>query len=482
MSPESKMQKLAEVNQAFSKDSAAKKRLEMLFDEGTFVETCGFAMAGEEPSGVVTGYGYVEGELVYAYAQDSEVAGGAVGRVHGEKIAKVYALAAKTGCPVVAVFDSNGARLDEGNDALAAYGEMLMWSNNLSGVVPQISVVLGVCAGCAAMLATSADLVVMSEKAELFMTPPFTAKANGERVEGAGTAENAAKAGVAHIVCADDAAAMQTVKELLMKLPENNLAVTPIAEFAENENGQSTLAAAFADIEHADVKSVLEAVADADSVVELQSAFGQAAYTALAGIQGSTVGLIATDKTNGALDSDASAKIARFVRMCDAFAIPIVTFVDTEGFAQSAKGELAGSIREAAKLAHAYAEATCPKISVVIGSAYGPAYIALAGKNANADVTIAWPSAVISALKPEATVEFLWHDKLKDAEDVAAKRAELVTEYVDTAASPFEAAKGGSIDQVIDPALTRGTIINALDMLAGKRVSKLPKKHGNMPF
>jgi len=475
MSLESNMQRLADQTAAVETD--AKKRLNALFDPDTFVETNAFTMVGEQACGVITGFGYVDGSPVYAFAQDHTVDGGAVGRIHAEKIKKLYEMAAKTGAPIVAIYDSKGARLNEGLDALAGYGDLLAISNNLSGVVPQISLVLGTCAGVSAMLACGADFVVMSEKAEFFLTAPFVTEALGEKIEGAGTAENAMKSGVAHLVLAEEAEAIAETRKLLSMLPINNLSAVPMFEFEENEAGAQTLVGRMMGEETCTAKTV-KGIADADSVLVLQKGFGKGVVTALGTVNGSAVGFVATKGKK--LDADDAAKIARFVRTCDAFSLPVVTLVDTEGFVPSAKGELAGSIRESAKLAHAYAEATCPKVSIIIGKAYGPAYIALAGKGANADVVIAWPSALISALTPEASVEVIWQDRLAGADQ--AKRAELVAEYQDTLASPFEAAKNGYVDFIVSPEETRPTLINALDMLSGKRVNKLPKKHGNMPL
>lgn len=476
MSLESKMQRLSERTGAAA-ETDAKKRLAALFDPDTFVELDAFAAAGEKSSGVITGFGYVEGSPAYAFAQDQKADGGAVGRVHAAKIKKLYELAGKTGAPVVAIYDSQGARLNEGLDMLAGYGELLALSNNLSGVVPQISVVLGTCAGISAMLACGADFVVMSEQAEFFLTAPFVTEANGEKVEGAGTAENALKSGTVHLVCKDEAEALSQTRRLLSYFPANNLSAVPMFEYEADENGGAVAADYMLGNETCTAKLV-KAIADQDSVMALQKGFGKNVLTALGTLGGSTVGFAMTK--GKALGPDDCAKLARFVRTCDAFSVPVITFVNTPGFAPSAKDELAGSVRQSAKLAHAYAEATCAKISVISGEAYGPAQIALAGKGANADIVIAWPSAVISALPPEASVEILWQDKLAGADQ--AKRAALAEEYRDTLASPFEAAANGYIDFVIAPEQTRETLASALDMLSGKRVSKMPKKHGNMPL
>ncbi len=483
MSPENRLSALAQAQESVNASSKARERLALLFDKDTFVELDTFAKADGEETGVVTGYGAVDGSPVFAFAQDKGVLSGAVGRVHAAKIKKVYDLALKTGAPVVGIYDSNGARLSEGNDALAAYGQMLLSSNNLSGVVPQISLVLGTCAGTAAMIACSADFVVMSKQAELFMTAPFTAKANGETVEGVGTAENAAKAGVAHLVCEDDASAIESTRGLIARLPLNNLSTAPISDFAETD-AAAALQAACENIENADIDAIVANVVDANSVIELDKEFGKAALTALVTVSGISCGVVATriKENDGKLDKDAVSKIARFVSVCDSFALPVVTFVDTKGFSGCAAEELAGGIREAAKLAHVYAEATCAKVSIILGDAYGPAYIALAGKNANADIVYAWPSAVISALAPETAANIFEDGKLKNSANPTADRAQMIEDYKKNQASPFEAAAGGHIDNVIDPANTRAALISAVELLSAKRESRLPKKHSNMPM
>lgn len=309
------------------------------------------------------------------------------------------------------------------------------------------------------------------------MAAPFVTKANGESVEEAGTAAYAEKCGVAHLVCKDDQDALTQTRTLLSLLPINNLSMVPQFEYEEDPAGADTLLQYMMNEESCTCKAV-KAIADASSVLLLQKEFGKGVVTALGTLAGSTVGFAATKGKK--LTSDDSAKLARFVRTCDAFSIPVVTLVNTDGFVPSSKAELAGSIRESAKLAHAYAEATCPKIALITGDAVGSAYIALAGKGANADMVMAWPSAMISALAPDAAVEILWHEKLAGLDK--AGREQLTEEYKNTLASPLEAAKNGYIDQIFEPDQTRAYLIGALDMLSGKRVSKMPKKHGNMPL
>lgn len=439
-------------------DSAARRRLAALFDDGAYTEVGSLSMEKDSLASVITAYGYVNGSLVYAFSQDNTVNSGAVGTVHAQKIAKLYSLAAKTGRPVVGIHDSNGAFIDGTVDSLNAYGEMIGTAASVSGVVPQISVIAGVCAGSAAMLACSADFVVMTKDAELYVAP-----------NGKSTAADAAKAGTAAVVCDDDDAAISAAKELLRLIPENNLTAVPVYEYEENAFASGNT-----------LSDTVNNTADADSVTELYEGFGKASYTALATVAGSTAGIVATNKTKDKLTADDSAKIARFVRTCDAFGIPVITFVDTEGF--DGEGEAAGSVRNMTMLAGAYAEATTAKVTLVTGKAYGPAFVALASKGANADFTFAYDNAVISPLAPVTAVEFLWHEKLAGAANAAAKREELAKEYIAEYATAEKAAYRNAVDEVISPAQTRIKLAEALEILSGKRVSRLPKKHNNLPL
>lgn len=464
MASESTIATLAKMKADIQKTSPARNRLTNLFDESTFTELDVFAKAGADLTGVITAFGYVEGTPVYAFSQDSEVNSGALGMAQAKKISKIYDLAAKTGCPIVGIYDSLGAVVTDGVMALSAYGELIMRASNISGVVPQISVIAGTCVGSSAMLATSADFVVMAKDAELFITP------NSKSAVG-NYAENSAKCGTVNLVCESDNEAIDAAKKIVSKLPMNNLALVPIFEYEESgiEN-------------KGDAESIALSIADKDSVLELSPDFGNAAYTALASIGGATVGIAATNKTTTKLTADDCSKLARFIRTCDAFGISVITIVDTEGFELSDEAEVNGSLRDMTKLAHAYAEATTVKISLVTGKAYGAAYIALAGKGGNADFVLAYPDAVISPLAPETAVEFLMHDELKGAEDLGKKRQQLADEYAQTKASALVAAEANCIDNIINPEETRSAVIYALDMLSGKRVSRLPKKHSNMPF
>ena len=444
-------------------ESPARLRLAQLFDDGSFREFGAYRKEQENPAAVVTAFGYVNGNPVYAFAQDPSICHGAVGSAQAEKIAKVLTLAAKTGAPVVGIWDSNGAFVDGSAASLNAYSLILKRTAQLSGVVPQIALVAGVCAGSMAMAAASSDFVVMTEDAELFLTPAFD--------KGAGTAKAAAANGTAAVVAADEAEAIAKVRALVNVLPVNNMASVPCMEF------DAPAAAAGSDL-----NSTVESIADGGSVVELYAGFAGAAYTALATVAGTTVGIAATNKTDDKLTEADCAKLARFVRVCDAFSIPVVTLVDTLGFDGSAATELAGDVKALTRLAGSYAEATTAKISVVTGKAVGPVFVALAGKGSNSDFTYALDGAYIAPLAPEAAVEFLWHDKLKGCDDLNAKRKELAKEYTETLASAEAAAQQGAVDDVIAASELRDVIVGALSMLEGKRVTNLPKKHTNLPY
>lgn len=442
-------------------DCQARTRLSYLFDDGKYTEINSYAKENDCLTGVVTAYGYVNGNAVYAFSQDKSINNGAVGPVHAAKIAKLYSLAAKTGTPVIGIHDSNGAFVNGTAESLTAYGELINAASVISGVVPQISVVAGTCAGSAALFACSSDFIIMTKDAEFFMTPAFTK-------ENSGSASDAAANGIAAAVCDDDKAAIEKAKELINLMPVNNLAPLPMFEYNEPETAVS-----------ADFNSLINGVCDAESIIELYAEFGKASYTALATVNGATVGIAATNKTSDKLTDADCSKLSRFIRTCDAFAVPVITFVDTEGF--DAADAISG-VKSMTQLANCYAEATTAKISVITGKAVGPAFIALAGKDISSDFTYIWESACVSPLAPLSAVEFLWHDKLKGAADVNAKRNELAEEYKATLASAESAAASGAVDEIISASSTREAIISALDILSSKRVTKLPKKHNNIPF
>lgn len=447
MSIESKLAFLQETKAA-NAQTKAYQRLQLLFDEGTFVEIDSFTKSGDGKAEAAAGFGSVDGCPVYAFAQNSDVEGGAMSKAQATKICKIYELAEKTGAPVVGIYDSIGARLNESCEMLAAYGDVMLKANNLSGVVPQIAVVAGPCLGASSMIAAAADVVIMSEEGQ------FALQTNGE----GGELKDAAESGLVHLTAKDDKEAVAKARALITLLPSNNLTGAPITDFVDSTvetDGESGA-------------SIIAAVMDQDSFVEFQSGFGAGFIAGLAKLGGNTVGVIASGEKKA--DGKSCQKAARLVRFCDAFAIPVISFVNTESFC---------CLKAACKLTNAYAEATTAKIAVITGEAYGAVYMALAGAAAGVDVAYAWPTASISALNPTTAAVMLWSDKLKGSSNPAADREKLIAEYKDQEACPFKAAGDGFVQDVIEPSETRLKLYAALDMLAGKRVTRLPKKHAN---
>lgn len=447
MSIESKLAFLQETKAA-NAQTKAYQRLQLLFDEGTFVEIDSFTKSGDGRAEAAAGFGSVDGCPVYAFAQNSDVEGGAMSKAQAAKICKVYELAEKTGAPVVGIYDSIGARLNESCEMLAAYGDVMLKANNLSGVVPQIAVIAGPCLGASSMIAAAADVVIMSEDGQ------FALQTNGE----GGDLKEASESGLVHLTAKDDKEAVAKARELITLLPSNNLSGAPITDFADSA----------AETDGESGASIIAAVMDQDSFIEFQAGFGAGFIAGLAKLGGNTVGVVASEEKTA--DGKACEKAARLVRFCDAFAIPVITFVNAESFC---------CIKAACKLTNAYAEATTAKISVITGEAYGAVYMALAGAAAGVDVAYAWPTASISALNPTTAAVMLWSDKLKGYSNPTTDRAKLIAEYKDQEACPFKAAGDGFVQDVIEPSETRLKLYAALDMLAGKRVTRLPKKHAN---
>ena len=447
MSIESKLAFLQETKAA-NAQTKAYQRLQLIFDEGTFVEIDSFTKSGDGRAEAAAGFGSVDGCPVYAFAQNSDVEGGAMSKAQAAKICKVYELAEKTGAPVVGIYDSIGARLNESCEMLAAYGDVMLKANNLSGVVPQIAVIAGPCLGASSMIAAAADVVIMSEDGQ------FALQTNGE----GGDLKEASESGLVHLTAKDDKEAVAKARELITLLPSNNLSGAPITDFADSA----------AETDGESGASIIAAVMDQDSFIEFQAGFGAGFIAGLAKLGGNTVGVVASEEKTA--DGKACEKAARLVRFCDAFAIPVITFVNAESFC---------CIKAACKLTNAYAEATTAKISVITGEAYGAVYMALAGAAAGVDVAYAWPTASISALNPTTAAVMLWSDKLKGSSNPTADRAKLIAEYKDQEACPFKAAGDGFVQDVIEPSETRLKLYAALDMLAGKRVTRLPKKHAN---
>lgn len=438
--------------------SVAMGRLSALFDEGTF--TMVDALAGS--AGIVAGFGTVEGVNAYAFAQNIDVEGGSVSAAVSVKVKKIYDMAVKTGCPVIGIYDSNGAKLKDGNAVLETYGEMLGWTGRISGVVPQISLVLGTCVGSAALAAASADVVIAVSGVS------YGIDTSGKDV----SAADADKKGEISIITENEEEAVNKCRMILSMLPSNNIESVPVFGFDEPDTSAASALAAKTATKEKTALDIISSVADLNSFIELNSGFGAGAVTGLATVNGGSVGVIANNYgETGKLDSDSATKAARFLRFCDAFSIPVVTFIDCAGF---------DSLRDASKLASAYTEATTAKVAVITGAAYGAAFIAMAGRSAGSDFTVAWPSAVISPLAPETACAILYNDRVAKAANPKAERNVIVEEYKDNEASPVTAAISGIIDDVISPENTRVKLIAALDALSGKRVSTLPKKHSNI--
>ena len=465
MNPVSKLEQLAALQQK-AKQGTARKRLNALFDADSFVELDAFG-----GTGVVTGYGMVNQALVYAYAQEPDAEGGALTAANARKIRRLYELAAKTGAPLVAVLDSKGAAVGEAGEMLNAYSDLLLGANNLSGVVPQIAWVAGTCAGAFAMLAAGCDAVVMAKDGEFFLNPPFTT-AQTEDKKDAGTADFVAKAGLVSLVAEDEAQAADLVKKLLGFLPQNNLSLPPVYE------GKAALDPAAAQkvmetCPGGDAKALVQALTDGDSALELYASYGENSFTVLALLGGMPVGLSAAC---GELHTSDCNKLARFMQLCDAYSLPVITLLDTPGFTVTS---CPGLVKAASRLANVYAEATTVKMTLLTGQAIGASYLALASRNAGADLVYAWPTAVISALPVQTAVEFTLHNRLREVDDPAAVRAQLAEEYMDTVASPMEAAKAGLLDGILAPVDTRDALIHGLEALMDKRMNRLSKKHSN---
>ncbi|OLT12181.1 methylmalonyl-CoA carboxyltransferase [Pseudonocardia sp. CNS-139] len=489
----------------------ARERIDQLLDPGSFVEldaltrhrSTNFGMQDKRPfgDGVVTGTGTVDGRQVAVFSQDATVFGGALGEVYGEKIVKVMDLATKIGCPVVGINDGGGARIQEGVVALGLYGEIFVRNVRASGVVPQISLVMGPCAGGAVYSPAITDFTVMVDgTSHMFITGPDVIRTvTGEEVDfedlGGGRTHNT-RSGVAHYLADDEADAFSYVKELLSFLPSNNLsepptfpAPEPAGSIADGLTGTDleldTLVPDSPNQPY-DVREVVSRVLDDGEFLEVQELFAPNIVVGFGRVDGRSVGIVANQPTQfaGCLDIDASEKAARFVRTCDAFNVPVVTFVDVPGFLPGTEQEWNGIIRRGAKLIYAYAEATVPKITVITRKAYGGAYDVMGSKHLGADLNLAWPTAQIAVTGAAGAVSILYRRELAGlaGDELAARRAQLQQEYEDTLANPYVAADRGYVDAVIPPSHTRGHVARALRMLATKREAGPARKHGNIPL
>ncbi|HZE41878.1 MAG TPA: acyl-CoA carboxylase subunit beta [Stackebrandtia sp.] len=482
----------------------ARERIELLLDKDSFVEldemarhrSVNFGMEANRPygDGVVTGYGTVDGREVCVFAQDFTVFGGSLGQVFGEKIVKVMDLALKTGRPIVGINDSGGARIQEGVVSLGLYGEIFRRNVLASGVIPQISLVMGPCAGGAVYSPAITDFTVMVDQtSHMFITGPDVIKTvTGEDVgmeELGGARTHNVTSGNAHYLAADEDDAIDYVKQLLGFLPSNNLDEAP----DYHAPAEDLVAAADAALDTLvpdsanqpyDMHTVITTVLDDGEFCEVQPLFAQNIVVGFGRVEGRSVGVVANQPMHfaGCLDIDASEKAARFVRTCDAFNIPILTFVDVPGFLPGTDQEYNGIIRRGAKLLFAYAEATVPKLTVITRKAYGGAYDVMGSKHLGADLNFAWPSAQIAVMGAQGAVNILYRRDLAAADDAEGRRAELITEYEDTLCNPYVAAERGYVDGVIAPSTTRRELTRGLRLLRSKRESLPPKKHGNIPL
>jgi propionyl-CoA carboxylase beta chain len=482
----------------------ARERIDLLLDPGSFVEldelarhrSTNFGLDASRPygDGVVTGYGTVDGRPVCVFAQDFTVFGGSLGEVFGEKIVKVMDLAMKTGCPFVGLNDSGGARIQEGVVSLGLYGEIFFRNVRASGVIPQISLIMGPCAGGAVYSPAITDFTVMVDQtSHMFITGPDVIKTvTGEDVAfeelGGGRAHNT-KSGNAHYLASDEEDAIEYVKALLSYLPANNLDDPPIfpakldLDVTEDDRALDTLIPDSANQPY-DMHRVIEAVLDEGEFLEVMPLYAQNIVVGFGRVEGHPVGVVANQPLHfaGCLDIAASEKAARFVRTCDAFNLPILTFVDVPGFLPGTGQEWEGIIRRGAKLIYAYAEATVPKVTVITRKAYGGAYDVMGSKHLGADLNFAWPTAQIAVMGAQGAVNILYRAELREAEDPVAERARLIQEYEDTFANPYIAAERGYIDGVIQPSSTRVEVARGLRILRTKRETLPPKKHGNIPL
>jgi propionyl-CoA carboxylase beta chain len=481
----------------------ARERVDALLDPGSFVEMDAlarhrahdFGIEDKRPygDGVITGHGTIDGRPVCVFSQDFTVFGGSLGEVFGEKICKVMDLAMKTGCPVVGINDSGGARIQEGVVALGLYAEIFYRNVMASGVVPQISLVMGPCAGGAVYSPAITDFTLMVDQtSHMFITGPDVIKTvTGEDVtfeDLGGARTHNTKSGVAHFMAADEADCLELTKALLSYLPNNNLEDPPAYD---EEDLDAMVDEPFLDTfipdssnQPYDIKTVIEHIVDDGVFLEVHAQFAPNIVCGYARIDGRSVGVVANQPMSyaGTLDIDASEKGARFVRTCDAFNVPILTFVDVPGFLPGTSQEWGGIIRRGAKLLYAYAEATAPKVTVITRKAYGGAYDVMGSKHLRADVNLAWPTAEIAVMGAQGAANILYRRELADAADPDARRKELVADYEDHFANPYIAAERGYVDAVIRPSATRRELIKALRLLRTKRESLPPKKHGNIPL
>lgn len=476
----------------------ARERIALLLDEGTFLELDKYVVhRSDDPDskkyygdGVITGFGEVHGRQVFVYVYDFTVLGGSLGEMAGKKISKLMDHAMKSGAPLIGIIDSGGARIQEGVMSLDGYGDIFFRNTMASGVIPQITASIGPCAGGAVYSPAMTDFVIMVENiGQMFVTGPEVVKevlsqeVSFEELGGAIT--HATKSGVAHFVAKNEYECMDKIKKILSYIPQNNSEPSPIVETTDEPNRFDTNLLNILPenpYEQYDMKQVINSIVDNGDFFEIHELFAENIVVGFARLNGRSVGIIANQPMYlaGALDINSSNKAARFIRFCDAFNIPLVTLVDTPGYLPGADQEHNGIIRHGSKLLYAYCEATVPKITCIIGKAYGGAYIAMGSKNLKADVNFAWPTAEIAVLGPEAAITIIHRRDLKQSADAASVKKKLAREFREKFANPYIAAEKGIIDMVIDPMETRPMIIAALNALTNKKEARPAKKHGNI--
>ncbi|MEW9668805.1 acyl-CoA carboxylase subunit beta [Ammoniphilus sp. 3BR4] len=479
----------------------ARERIDLLLDDQSFVElnpfiqhrATNFGMDKVEApgEGVVTGYGKIHGRLVYVFAQDFTVFGGALGEMHAKKIAKIMDLAAQNGAPIIGLNDSGGARIQEGVVSLDGYGHIFYRNAIYSGVIPQISVILGPCAGGAVYSPAITDFVFMVEKtSQMFITGPKVIETvTGEKISAeslGGARVHSSISGNSHFSGESEPEVLEQVRRLLSFLPQNNEEKPPFLTQEPTDDWREELAE-LVPVEGTkvyDVRKVIEQVLDNKDFMEVQPDFAKNIVIGFGRIDGHSVGIIANQPKvmAGGLDINSSDKLARFIRFCDCFNIPLITFEDVTGFFPGINQEHGGIIRHGAKILYAYSEATVPKITVILRKAFGGAYVALNSKAIGADIVYAWPNAEVAVMGPEGAANIIFAKEIEQSDDPAATRAEKIAEYRDKFANPYVAAANGMVDDVIDPRETRQKLKQSLDMLRNKKESRPSKKHGNIPL
>ena len=478
----------------------ARERLSLLFDNGKFEEIDPFVRHSSNDFGldnsridgdsVVCGYGNIMGKQVFSYSQDFTVLGGSLSKAASNKICKLFDLSIKTGCPIIGINDSGGARIQEGVDSLSGYGELFKRNVLASGVIPQITVVVGPSAGGAVYSPALTDFIFMVEGiGQMYITGPDVVKAvTGEDVtheDLGGSSTHSVKSGVAHFVYENEHECFDQVRKLINILPANNVDKSTVSQSFSTED-QKLLNGMMPEspTQGYDVKNIVGTISDQNSFIEVQKDYAPNIVVGFSKFEGQTVGIVANQPNYmaGVLDINASSKAARFVRFCDAFNVPIISLVDVPGFMPGTAQEHGGIIKHGAKLLYAYVEATVPKITIVIRKAYGGAYIVMGSKELRADINVAWPSAEIAVMGPEGAVNIISRREISKSNNPESKKEELIEEYREKFANPFVAAERGYIDDVIEPSSTRDTIVRNLKMLSNKTDQNLPKKHGNIPL